>query len=357
MELHELSSLGFGPSFEEQLIGGDEVPARIAAEHRQGYTVWCTTGGGFARLSGRLTRDLDEDAHPGVGDWVVLRAVPVPGNTAIIDRVLARRTIFTRGAAGGEARRQVIAANVDIVFIVCGLDADYNVHRIQRYVARVRASGARPVVVLNKTDACADTPDRVAEVQRATPGVQVLTTSARLRRGLDHLQAQLGPGITAALVGSSGAGKSTLINALLGEERLRTGELRASDGRGRHTTSERQMLESAACGLLIDTPGMRELALFDDEGIGELFSEIEELALRCRFRDCSHQSEPGCAVLRAVEDGYLPADPLAHYLEMTAEARAFELRHDERLRRRSERTVGRQRATDLKLINRRKEGR
>ena len=355
--MYELDSLGFGPYFEEQLSGDEEVPARIAGEHRHGYTVWAADGVGFARLSGRLTRDLDEDAHPGVGDWVILRAAPVPGNTAMIDRVLARRTIFTRGAAGGEARRQVIAANVDIIFIVCGLDADYNVHRIQRYVARVRAGGARPVVVLNKCDVCADTPDRVVEVQRAAPGVQVLSTSAVQGRGLDHLTAQLGPGITAAFAGSSGAGKSTLINALLGEERLRTGELRAGDGRGRHTTTERQMLEFASGGLFIDTPGMRELALFDEEGIGEVFSEIEELAMRCRFRDCTHQSEPGCSVRRAVEDGFLPVDRLEHYLSMRTEAQSFELRHDERLRRRSERAVGRQRATDLKLIQRRKEGR
>jgi ribosome biogenesis GTPase / thiamine phosphate phosphatase len=354
--LYELSSLGFGPYFEEQLTGDDEVPARISGEHRHGYTVWAADGEGFARLSGRLTRDLDEDAHPGVGDWVILRATPVPGNTAIIDRVLTRRTVFTRGAAGGEARGQVIAANVDIVFIVCGLDNDYNVHRIQRYVARVRASGARPVVVLNKSDVCADKLDRVAEVQRATPGVDVLTTSAVLGLGLEHLKEQLGPGITAALAGSSGAGKSTLINSLLGDERLRTGELRAGDGRGRHTTTERQIVDFPSGGLLIDTPGMRELALFDEEGIGEVFSEIKELGMRCRFSDCTHQSEPGCAVRGAVEDGSLPADRLEHYLEMTAEARAFELRHDERLRRRTERAVGRQRATDLKLIYRRKEG-
>jgi len=355
--LYELDSLGFGPYFEEQLTGDEEVPARIAGEHRHGYTVWTPAGEAFARLSGRLTRDLDEEARPGVGDWVVLRSVPTPGNTAIIDRVLARRTVFTRGAAGGEARRQVIAANVDIVFIVCGLDSDYNVHRIQRYVARVRASGAGPVVILNKTDTCANTPDRVVEVQRAAPGVPVLTTSAAQRSGLDRVTAHLSPGTTAAFVGSSGAGKSTLINALLGEEKLRTGGLRAGDGRGRHTTTERQMVEFPSSGLLIDTPGMRELALFDEEGIGAVFSEIEEFAQRCRFHDCSHQSEPGCAVRRAVEDGELPGDRLEHYLEMTAEARAFELRHDERVRRRSERAVGRQRATDLKLIQRRKEGR
>lgn len=350
--MYDLDSLGFGPHFAEQLCGDEAAPARIAAEHRDSYTIWTTGGEALARLSGRLARELEEDAHPGVGDWVILRHAPASAETAIIDRVLTRRTIFTRGAAGGEARRQVIAANVDLVFIVCGLDADYNVHRIQRYVARVRASGASPVVVLNKTDVCTDPADRVAEVQRAAPRVQVLTTSAVQVSGLDQITAQLCRGLTAAFVGSSGAGKSTLINALLGEERFRTGELRAGDGRGRHTTTGRHMVQLPCGGLLIDTPGMRELALFDEEGIGAVFSEIEELALRCHFRDCTHGSEPGCAVRRAITDGELPLARLEHYLEMTAEARAFELRHDERRRRQGERTIGRQRAKDLRVIYR-----
>jgi len=354
--LNGLESLGFDPYFEAQLTGCEAIPARVAGEHRHGYTVWTDSGEGFARLSGRLMRDLDDEAHPGVGDWITLKEALVPGHTAIVDQILARRTVFTRGAAGREARRQVIAANVDIVFIVCGLDGDYNVHRIQRYLARVRASGAQPMVILNKTDVCDNTGVRASEVEQAAPGVRVLTTSAVLGHGLERIAEQLGPGMTAAFVGSSGAGKSTLINALLGEDRLRTGAIRESDSHGRHTTSQRQMVVFPSGGLLIDTPGMRELALFDEEGIGAVFSEIEELAVRCRFRDCSHQSEPGCAVRDAVEAGLVSPDRVEYYLAMRAEARADELRHDERLRRQSERAVGRQRATDIKLIQRWKEG-
>ncbi len=350
--MHELHSLGFGPYFEEQLSDEEAIPARIAGEHKQGYIVWHSAGESFARLAGRLSRGLEGVAYPGVGDWVTLKAIPEPGHTAVVDRVLTRRTVFSRGAAGAQGRQQVIAANVDIVFIVTGLDANYNVRRIQRYLARVGASGARPVVVLNKADACDDVAGRLAEVELAAPGAMVIATSARLERGLERIVEQLRPGVTAAFVGSSGAGKSTLINALLGEEKLRTGEVRADDGHGRHTTTHREMLVFPSGGLLIDTPGMRELALPDEEGIDSVFPRIEELSLRCRFVDCTHQSEPGCAVRQAVESGELPADGVEHYLQLRAEARANALRLDERARRQGERTTGRQRAKDMHIIRR-----
>ena len=354
--MHELYSLGFGPYFEEQLPDDGAIPARIAGEHKHGYIVWHSAGESFARLAGRLTRGLEGEAHPGVGDWVTLKSAPEPGHTAIIDRILARRTVFTRGVAGAPSGRQVVAANVDIVFIVTGLDANYNVRRIQRYLARVRASGAQPVVVLNKSDACDSVGDRIDEVAEAAPGAPVIATSATHERGLDGILELLRPGITAAFVGSSGAGKSTLINALLGEERLRTGETRADDGRGRHTTTHREMLVFPSGGLLIDTPGMRELALPDDEGLDEVFPRVEELASLCRFADCTHRSEPGCAVRQAVERGELPFEGVEHYLQLRAEARANELRLDERVRRKTDRTIGRQRAKDIHIIRRLKGG-
>lgn len=355
--MYELPSLGFGPYFEEQLPDDEAIPARIAGEHKHSYVVWSSAGEGFARLSGRLTRTLGDEGYPTTGDWVTLKAVATPGHTATIDRLLTRRTVLTRGAVGHQARGQVIAANVDIVFVVIGLDANYNVRRIQRYIARVRAGGAMPIVILNKTDACDDVSSCIAEVERAVPGVTIIPTSAVLAYGMGLIIGNLQTGTSATFVGSPGAGKSTLINALLGEERLRTGESRTQDGRGRHTTSHRQMVMLPSGGLLIDTPGMRELALPDEEGIGMVFPQIEELASRCRFRDCTHQSEPGCAVRQAVETGELPGDQVEHYLELTAEARASERRHNERVRRQSERAVGRQRGKDLHLIQRWKGGR
>ena len=350
-------SRGLDPYYERQLSSGEETPARIAGEHRHGYVVWSSAGDGFARLAGRLVHTLQDEEYPAVGDWVVLRALPLPGHTSIIDRVLTRRTVLMRGAAGRQARGQVIAANIDIVFIVSGLDVDFNVRRIQRYLARVSAGGALPVIVLNKTDICDDIDSRVAEVKRVSPGTEVITTSVTSGEEMQEFTEYLRPGITAAFVGSSGAGKSTLMNVLLGETRLRTGEVRTHEHGGRHTTTHRHMLVLPSGAMLIDTPGMRELSLIDREGIDTTFSGIEELASQCRFRDCTHQSEPGCAVRHAVESGEIPSDLVEHYLALQAEARAFELRHDERARRRSERATGRQRAKDLNVIRRVKEGR
>ncbi|MBI5905525.1 MAG: ribosome small subunit-dependent GTPase A [Deltaproteobacteria bacterium] len=341
--VHELSALGFGPFFEQQLqtSGGDRVvPARIAAEHRGAYEVWSTTGSGRAQLAGRLRLEFEDAGAPGVGDWVVVKDAPGPNHTTVIERVLERRTVFTRGAAGREARAQVVAANVDLVFAVCGLDADFNVRRIERYLARIWASGAQPSVILNKADLCADPGARVAEVETHAVGVPVHVISALHSEGIEAVRACIHDGMTVALVGSSGAGKSTLVNALLGEERMRTGEVRAGDGRGCHVTTHRQLVLLPGGGLLLDTPGMRELQLLDDDGIDTVFLDIAELAGRCRFRDCRHDTEPGCAVKEGVDSGSLDADRIKHYRKLEREAQANELRHDEHRRRQSERVWG-----------------
>ncbi len=341
--MYELSALGFTPFFERQLQclpGRPTTPARIAADHRGAYEVWSATGSGPARLAGRLRRELEEAGPAGVGDWVVLDDPPSPDRTAVIDRVLARRTVFTRGAAGRQARVQVIAANVDVVFAVSGLDSDFNVRRIERYVARIWASGAQPAVVLNKADVCAEPAARAAEVAGHCPGVPVHLTSALLSGGIEAVRGVIHTGMTVALVGSSGAGKSTLVNALLGEERMPTGEVRARDGRGCHVTTHRQLVVLPGGGLLLDTPGMRELQLVDEEGLDAAFSDIAALSARCRFRDCRHDTEPGCAVTEAVESGTLPAGRLEHYRTLAREAQAYERRHDASLRRRSERRWG-----------------
>ncbi len=341
--MYQLSTLGFGPFFENQLankITNDGILARIAAEHRGAYQVWSNAGAGFAQLSGRLLRELAEEAFPGVGDWVKLKSAPGPGHNTIIEAVFERRTVFVRGAAGREARAQVVAANVDLVFAVCGLDADYNVRRIERYLARIWASGAQAAVILNKADLCEDPVARSIEVEGLCPGVTVYVCSALQRQGLDEIKSLLQPGLTAALVGSSGAGKSTLVNALLGEERMATGAVRARDGRGCHVTSHRQLVLLPGGGLLLDTPGMRELQLLDEEGLSSVFADIEELSEQCRFKDCGHNSEPGCAVKEAIATGQIPAERLEHYRKLEREAQAYQLRHHEHQRRKSEKEWG-----------------
>ncbi len=341
--MHELSALGFGPFFEQQLQstdGGNVIPARIAAEHRGAYEVWSNTGSGRAQLAGRLRLELDDAGSPGVGDWVVVKDAPDSDHATLIERVLARRTVFTRGAAGREARAQVVAANVDLVFAVCGLDSDFNVRRIERYLARIWASGAQPAVILNKADLCDDLAGRVDDVESLCAGVPIHVTSALHSRGIETVRACIRDGMTVALVGSSGAGKSTLVNALLGEDRMRTGEVRAGDGRGCHITTHRQLVLLPGGGLLVDTPGMRELQLVDEDGLDTVFGDIAALATSCRFRDCRHETEPGCAVKQAVASGELDAERLAHFRKLEREARAYELRNDERKRRQSERVWG-----------------
>jgi ribosome biogenesis GTPase len=336
--VYELSALGFRPFFHEQLPRFERlVPARIAAEHRGGYEVWSQASVGLARLSGKLRH---QEAAAAVGDWVALREPPGPDHIAVIEHIFDRLTVFTRGAAGRQSRPQVIAANVDQVFVVCGLDTDFNVHRIERYLARVWSSGATPAVILNKADLCDDVSGAVAEVERHAVGVPILVTSAIAACGLSAVEPLIHPGSTAAFVGSSGAGKSTLINALVGAPAMATGETSTRDGRGCHTTTHRQLVLLAQGGLLLDTPGMRELQLLDEDGLDRVFDDIDVLAIHCRFRDCGHAHEPGCAVKQAVLAGELAADRLEHFHQLQREARAYQRRHDEHLRRQSERVWG-----------------
>jgi ribosome biogenesis GTPase len=336
--VYELSALGFGPFFQEQLHRYQGlVPARIAAEHRGGHQVWSRASAGLARLSGKLRHRLETAA---VGDWVALRDHPGTDHTAVIEHVFERKTEFSRGAAGRQTCPQIVAANVDQVFIVCGLDADFNVHRIERYLARVWSSGAAPAVVLNKADLGHDVPGAIRELERHAMGVPIFVTRATAADGVPALAATIEPGSTAAFVGSSGAGKSTIINALVGGEVMATGKTRETDGRGCHTTSHRQLVLLPQGGLLLDTPGMRELQLLDEEGLDRVFDDIEALASHCRFRDCGHEREPGCAVREAARTGELDAGRLDHYHQLQREARASERRHDEHLRRQSERVWG-----------------
>lgn len=347
----DLFALGFGPFFQAQFAAWAEpalIPARIAAEHRGAYEVWTASAAGQAKLAGRLRRALADGEAPTAGDWVALSEAPGPDTTAMIERVFARRTVFTRGAAGREVRAQVVAANVDLIFAVSSLDADFNLHRLQRYLARIHAGGAAPGLLLNKADLCPDPAERVRAVEQACPGVPVHAVSALRGEGLAALRAAVGPGMTAAFLGSSGTGKSTLINALLGEVRMATGAVREEDGKGRHTTSHRQLLRLPDGGLLLDTPGMRELQIAGGAGLDAAFADIAELAAQCRYPDCRHASEPGCAVKAAVAAGTIDAERLAHFRKLEKEAQAFALRHDERQRREAERAWGRRYAQAMK---------
>jgi ribosome biogenesis GTPase len=331
------------------------VPGRVIRQSRDQSTIVTAKGECAAEVSGRFRHIARGPSDfPAVGDWVAAR--PVPDGPALIEAVLPRRTAFTRKAAGEAVEAQVLAANVDTVFLVSGLDGDFNIRRIERYLTTAWSSGAEPVIVLNKADLRPDLEAVAAEAKAVAPGVPIVTVSALAEEGLENLAPYLAAGKTVAFLGSSGVGKSTMINRLLSEERFRTAAVSdAAAGRGRHTTTERELVRLPGGALLIDTPGMRELGLWaDDDGLDRTFDEIEALASRCRFPDCGHEHEPGCAVRAAVESGTLDAGRWRSYLKLRREMRFLELKKDEKSRRRYEKAVGRDFHARLKEIKRNK---
>ena len=286
-----------------------------------------------AEPSARLRRALTSPAElPGTGDWVVLD--PAPGHeTALIEHVLPRTSAFVRGNGDGPSAGQVLAANVDVVFVVHPLAMAPNLRRLERELALAWESGAAPVVVLTKADLSEDVEGARLAVESIAPGAEVLVTSATTDLGIDALRLRLDGRLTGALIGPSGAGKSTLANALLGEDRLATREVRASDGRGRHQTVTRELVPLPGGGVLLDTPGLRAVGMTAaHDGIAAAFADIEEVAERCRFDDCTHTSEPGCAVLAAVERGVLPEERLASWHKLQREAQVAAMKTDARLR-------------------------
>jgi len=332
MSLHHL---GWNARFESAFaphVSRGLVPARVAREDRDRYVVLDESGARSAELAGRLRHEARSRAElPAVGDWVALR--PGAASSGVIDAVLPRSSAFVRKVAGETTESQVVAANVDTVFLVSGLDGDFNPRRIERYLASAWESGAEPVVVLNKADLAEDLEAQVAAVEAAAPGVGVVAMSALAAQGLDALAPWLGAGRTVALIGSSGVGKSTLVNALLGEERQATGDVREDDSRGRHTTSHRELVPLPGGALLLDTPGMRELQLWGDEsGLDGAFPEITTLADGCRFRDCRHETEPGCAVLGALERGELDEERFESWRKLQRELQWLAARQDARAR-------------------------
>jgi len=309
----------------------DVEPGRVLIGFNYLYRVSVEEGEIEVMLSGRLKHRAESQGElPVVGDWVAIRKRPGEDRGAIV-AVLPRRSRFSRRMAGNVTGEQVVAANVDVVFIVMSLDHDFSVRRLERYLLMGRESGAAPVALLTKPDLCADLPALVAEVVAIAGDVPVHVVSPKLNQGLDVMALYVTAGQTAALLGSSGVGKSTIINRLAGADVQKTREVREADSKGRHTTTHRELVMLPGGGLMIDTPGMRELQLWEgSESVRDTFDDVETLAADCHFTDCRHRGEPRCAVAVAVDEGRLPADRLASYLKLQDELAHLTRQQDER---------------------------
>jgi ribosome biogenesis GTPase len=320
----------FANHFEPYCHQGFTV-ARVVIECRNSYILQTENAELSAEITGKLRyRASDRQDFPAVGDWVVIRAREREG-TASIHEILPRKSKFSRKNVGAETTEQIVATNVDTVFLVSGLDGDFNPRRIERYLILAWESGANPVIVLNKADVCPNLEACLREVSAIALGVPIITISAATSQGLEELQPYLQPGQTVALLGSSGVGKSTITNQLMGET-VQTVQAVSQEGdRGKHTTTHRELLLLPTVGLIIDTPGMRELQIWTgDEGISGTFADIEELAQQCRFRDCQHQREPGCAVRQALQDGSLDESRFLNYQKLQKELKYMERKQDQR---------------------------
>lgn len=328
----DLADWGWDSGFQEALAEldppADWFRARIVSEHRGGFRLLSEAGERLAVAPGRMRyRASGRRQLPAVGDWVLARAEG--SGPAAIQALLPRRTGFVRRLPGTEEREQVVAANIDLVFLMSSLNRDLNLRRLERYLVAAWDSGATPVVLLSKADLVDDPEVLAASVREISSGVEVVPVSVVDGRGLDRVRALLHPGATVVLLGSSGVGKSTLVNELAGEQVLRTREIREIDERGRHTTTQRQLFRLPGGALVLDTPGMREIGLVDaDEGLEEAFEDIERLAAGCRFRDCAHESEPGCAVRGAVEKGELDESRWLAYGKLLRESAYARRRSD-----------------------------
>lgn len=304
---------------------------RVALEHKHSYRVWLDEGEYLCTLAGKLTFEaVGREDLPAVGDWVVVKASPGEMR-GIIKGILPRKSKFSRKAAGQVTEEQIVAANVDTVFIVNSLNDDLNLRRIERYLLLAWESGSNPVIILSKADLVTDLQAKLDEVSSVALGVPVIAVSVLEGTGIEELMAYLAPGKTVALIGSSGVGKSSLVNYFTGFEKQLVQEIRESDDKGKHTTTHREMILLPGGAILIDTPGMREIQLWSgEEGIAESFADIEQYANGCKFRDCSHKNEPGCAVVSAIQEGLLEENRLTSYVKLQKELAYIDRKLDKR---------------------------
>jgi ribosome biogenesis GTPase / thiamine phosphate phosphatase len=322
----------FQESFEPYRLKGFSV-GRVFVEHTRIYRLYTEFGELLGEVSGKLRHETSEyKDFPSVGDWVIITPRPQEG-TATIHNILPRKSKFSRKIAGNLTQEQVIAANIDSLFIVMSLNYDFNMRRLERYLIMAWESGASPVIVLNKADLCDDIEEKISQVEAIAFGIPVHAISSVTKQGFDALKYYFSEGATIALSGSSGVGKSTIINQLAGENIQVVKEIRDDDSKGRHTTTHRELILLKQGGLIIDTPGMREFQLWDaNEGAQETFTDIESLSKHCRFSDCKHNNEPGCAVKQAINDGAISPKRYENYLKLQKELKFIEAKQSQLLR-------------------------
>lgn len=331
---YTLKELGWNDTLQKEYDCCSEklTIGRVAIEYKNMYKVYSEKGEVLASVPGKLmyTARGRED-FPAVGDWVLLDNVSEISGRATIKYIFNRKSKFARKIAGNTFEEQIVAVNIDILFICMSLNQNYNLRRLERYVIMGWDSGARPVILLTKADLCDDIETKLEEVENTAPGVEVLCLSSYTGQGVDELKSFIKPGNTVAFLGSSGVGKSTLINTLMGEELLDTQEISDCGDRGRHTTTHRELMLSPEGAVVIDTPGMRELHLLDaGESVDTAFEDIDTLAANCRFSDCTHSREPGCAVKQAIEDGTLEQSRFISYIKLKKEAEYMKRKTDKR---------------------------